>query len=143
MRDYNGFSGAVRNKEAAWLRSEYASGRRQRPTKCEACGQDEGVFHEHCESYAEPFSGNQRWSLCYYCHLILHCRFRYSDRFNEYAQAVAEGYRLVPPPPANFPTLEGVLQKKLRPPMVKRTSGSPLLLEIAAGKYAPSKRPQN
>jgi len=142
MKDYNGFSGTIRNKQAAWLRKQYAAGR-PRPTKCAACGQDKGIFQEHDEDYSEPFGDHEdkRFPVCWFCHMMIHCRFRNPDRFNEYAKMVSEGWRLTEPFPNNFQRFCKVLEKEVRLPMEKNDSGSPLLLEIAAGKYAPSKRP--
>jgi hypothetical protein len=55
VNSYNGFTPQQRAHALRGLNREYAAGRRQRPTSCDACGQTEGVIEPHSEDYSEPF----------------------------------------------------------------------------------------
>ncbi|MBN2024947.1 MAG: hypothetical protein JW809_19375 [Pirellulales bacterium] len=105
MKPYNGFSPQQRARTCPWLRREYESGRRARPTVCEACGQTEGAIEAHAEDYSEPFGDHIcEFSLCYRCHMILHCRFGCPDAFHHYVQTLASGRRFVAMPGRSWPT---------------------------------------
>ena len=92
MKDYNGFSGEVRGRGGYWQKGAYMIGLRPKPSKCAACGQDKGVITGHWETYFEPFALNEDIPLCSTCHLMVHCRGRFKDRFAKYAENVAVGF---------------------------------------------------
>lgn len=90
MNSYNGFSGERRMEVHRWLRAEERAGRLTWPTRCEACGQTEGIMDCHHENYDEPLSFV---GLCYRCHLMLHCRFRSPEAWKNYCDAIMSGVR--------------------------------------------------
>ncbi len=93
VKPYNGFSPQARRAALAWLKREYAAGRRVPPTECDACGQREGVIDAHSEDYSAPFGDHiGRYALCYRCHMAVHCRFGTGARqWEAYSQLIAEG----------------------------------------------------
>lgn len=143
-RDYNGFSGSLRDRSSPWLRRQYALGVVARPTECEVCFQTHGAIGHHAEDYAEPFGPHiYEYRLCYRCHMVLHCRFGSEQRtagWNRYRAEVRAGYRF---PPLGWNDIrrvfemfsgrwpEGVLVNPLR--------DETLLDRIEAGGLVPSK----
>jgi hypothetical protein len=97
VNSYNGFSPQQRERAAAWLREQWRSDARPRPSRCCACGQDRGIFDAHAEDYSEPF-GDQTdaYPLCYACHMMVHCRFRNHDAWEAYKEKVRAGGRIAP-----------------------------------------------
>jgi DNA invertase Pin-like site-specific DNA recombinase len=50
----------------------------------------------HSEDYSEPFGDHiGRWSLCYWCHLLLHCRRRAPEAYLRYVLMLQGGERFV------------------------------------------------
>jgi len=75
-----------------WLKAEYAAGRRQRPTVCDACGQTEGILEAHSEDYSEPFGVHiGQFGFCFRCHMILHNRLRAPEAWARYKAEIAGG----------------------------------------------------
>jgi hypothetical protein len=104
MNSYNGFSPRQRNRALRWLHKQYAAGRRTRPTQCDACGQTRGIVEHHSEDYSEPFGDHiAAFALCYRCHMMVHCRFRYPPAWRRYREAVAAGRTFEPIYARNFP----------------------------------------
>ena len=91
MKDYNGYSGEVRGRGGYWQKGAYLIGLWPKPSKCAACGQDQGVITGHWETYDEPFALNEDIPLCSTCHLFLHCRHRYKDKWAAYCENIAKG----------------------------------------------------
>ena len=97
MNPYNGFPGAQRIRARKWLNAEYAAGRRQRPTRCDACTQTAGLIQAHSEDYSSPFGDHiGAYGLCYVCHMMIHCRFRAPGVWRRYQDRVRSGWRVVP-----------------------------------------------
>ncbi len=95
MKTYNGFTPAQRRRAGTWLRRQWESGERARPTVCCACGGG-GIVDGHCEDYSEPYGPHiGEFPLCFVCHLVLHSREHDLERWNWYAQRVSEGRRPV------------------------------------------------
>lgn len=94
MKDYNGFSAETRERSWEFMKPKLASGELPRPTRCQACGQEGGAIDYHTEDYSEPF-GPHLWehSLCYRCHILLHCRFKAREIFAEYVRRLKSGER--------------------------------------------------
>lgn len=103
MNSYNGFTHTQRMKAFNWLKIEYASGRRKKPTQCDACGQTKGILEHHSEDYSAPY-GNHigAWSLCYRCHMMIHCRFRNKTAWRRYRERLATGIIFAPFYTRNF-----------------------------------------
>lgn len=94
MNSYNGFKASQRQKAFNWLMIEYASGRRSRPTVCDACGQAEGIIDPHSEDYSFPFGPHiGAYGLCYICHMMVHNRFKAAASWTRYKAAIAAGGR--------------------------------------------------
>lgn len=94
MKSYNGFTPAQRSEAGRWLRGEFKKGTLKRPTKCCACGQTEGRIDCHQEDYSKPYGPHLiETPLCFNCHMILHCRFRNREKWDQYRARLREGYR--------------------------------------------------
>ena len=74
VKDYNGFSGAQRERAQRWLNKEWSAGRLARPPECVACGQTEGIIQAHAEDYSDPFRAGvtDEFHLCMTCHAMVH-----------------------------------------------------------------------
>lgn len=98
MNSYNNFSPAQRMKALRWARAEEAAGRRTRAgERCDVCLQTRGHLERHSEDYSEPFGPHiGRWTLCFRCHMTLHCRFKNFDAFADYCQVLRDGNRFEP-----------------------------------------------
>lgn len=93
---YNGFSPEQRDRSQHWLNAQFAAGL-PRPTRCQACGQEHGAIDYHTEDYSEPFGPHiHGFSLCYRCHIILHCRRRNPAAWDRYREALRNGWRFPP-----------------------------------------------
>jgi hypothetical protein len=81
----------------AILRGEVAA----EPSRCTECGQERGTLSWHAEDYAWPFGGHiVGYPLCYFCHIVLHSRFRAPERWSAYLQLLRSGVRAAPVPSA-------------------------------------------
>jgi len=88
MKSYNGFSGEKRlavDKELKQLEKE---GKWTYERKCHMCGFEDKSVMYHLENYNEIFSG---WPLCVECHMLLHCRYRYPNRWAKHCMEVRNG----------------------------------------------------
>lgn len=115
-----------------WLRAEQAAGRRQRPSVCDACGQDKGIVDNHSEDYSEPFGDHiGRFSLCFTCHAHVHTRDKCPGAWGRYKRLVSEGFRFQPSYrrdwprfASNFlrraPKLQAALVEAVGPPPARR-----------------------
>ena len=93
---YDGFSWNARQRALTWLKREVRQGRRHPPNRCDACGTRHGYIMAHSEDYSEPFGQHiGQWSLCYWCHMLLHCRRRAPDAFVRYLLMLQGGQRFV------------------------------------------------
>jgi hypothetical protein len=103
MKSYNGFTPEQRMQELYWLKEQYASGARVRPTLCDACGQTEGIIENHSEDYSQPFGDHTgSYAFCYRCHMMIHCRFKALHAWNTYRDMVSAGYQFPPLHTRNF-----------------------------------------
>jgi hypothetical protein len=92
MNPYNGFTSAERTRALAWLKGEYAAGRRHRPIVCDACGQTEGPIEAHSEDYSFPYGDHiGKYGVCYRCHMTIHCRFKNPVAWGIYKQDIRLG----------------------------------------------------
>lgn len=143
MNSYNGFPGEQRRRALAWIRREQAAGRRVRGKTCEACGQEHGQLDGHSEDYSEPFGDHiGRFTLCFRCHMIVHCRFRWPAAFETYREQVKLGAVFEPIEKRDFGRImREHLHAKDKAPPARRGSHwlrrFDLLGAIAAGAYRP------
>lgn len=139
LNSYNGFPPAQRSRALAWLKREYAAGRRVRPTICDACGQTEGLVEAHSEDYSEPF-GDQTgaYGFCLTCHMMLHCRARAPEAWLTYKAAIAAGVTFEPFYTRNFPrVLVLYVHRSATPRLTRREPPQRLVLdEIEASQDA-------
>lgn len=104
MNPYNDFTSAERTRALRWLNIEYAAGRRTRPTSCEVCQQTEGVIEAHSENYSFPYGPHiGAHSLCYRCHMMIHCRFKNPKAWAAYRTQMRNGVTFAPMLSRSFP----------------------------------------
>ncbi len=105
MKSYNGFTPQQRNAAQSWLNRQWSAGTLERPCKCCACGQTEGIIDAHAEDYSLPFSAGKtdEFHLCFRCHMMVHCRHRNPRAWQRYRDAIAAGQRFAPFLRRNFP----------------------------------------
>jgi hypothetical protein len=78
---YNGFVWSEHQRAYNWLKREWAAGRRVKVgPECNVCGQRQGYLMTHSEDYSAPYGEHiGQWSLYYWCHMLIQCRFRAED----------------------------------------------------------------
>ncbi len=111
MKDYNGFPGETITRAHEWLRAEYEAGRIPRPYVCCVCGCSSGVIDPHAESYREPFGPHiYQYSVCYRCHMLLHCRFKCPGAWARYKQQLRDGHIFTPLQARDFEKIRAHLE---------------------------------
>lgn len=140
MKSYNGFSAEQRMAAFNWLKAEVAAGRRtMTKPKCDACEQARGYLMAHSEDYSSPFGDNiGRWTFCYWCHMLLHCRLRAPDRFDAYRVMLVSGVRFVNPHGPNWGGVQRYLQgaAPAREPIGHVLAVDPFVPVFAEGRRA-------
>lgn len=54
------------------------------------------MIQPHSEDYSEPYGPHiGQWGLCYWCHMLLHCRYRAPAVFHNYERMLIDGERFV------------------------------------------------
>lgn len=138
MNSYNGFTPAQRVAALKWLNREYAAGRRTRPTRCDACGQTNGLLQAHSEDYSAPFGANiGEHGLCYMCHMMIHCRFSAKRVWEDYRTRVRSGWRVKGQAKANWPLVQAALKGAVMPWERTETPGNGLLDRLGAAPSEP------
>jgi hypothetical protein len=63
--------------------------------QCVACGQSRGIIDAHAEDYSEPFAAGKtdQYHLCFTCHMMVHCRFKYPANWRYYVGIIRQGGR--------------------------------------------------
>ena len=110
MKSYNGFTPQQRQKAYNWLKAQIAAKHREPASApCDACGQPAGRFDHHSEDYSAPYGDHiGGFTLCYPCHMMIHCRHRDKARFSAYAYMVKQGSHLTAPP-QSWPAFRGTM----------------------------------
>lgn len=143
MKSYNGFTAGRRQQAYNWLKLRISEGARASASApCDACGQTEGRFDLHSENYAAPYGPHiGEFTLCYPCHMMVHCRHRDAARFNAYAYMAQQGHCLANPP-QSWPVFRGkMLAGEAIWMWAESTRPDRLLLsEIARGDLDPRSR---
>ena len=87
---YNGFTPRQRAVGGNEVNRAFLMGEVDRPTICEACAASVpgAKVMAHNENYDTPLDF---FSVCYVCHMMIHCRFRAKDRWQEYLDALRGG----------------------------------------------------
>lgn len=138
MKSYNGFSPSQRMKALAWLKDQYGLGARKPPTICDSCGQTEGVIDAHSEDYREPFGDHiGRFGLCFACHMMVHSRWHFPQRFHAYAESVAQGHRFQPFQDRDFASFRLLFLYDGLPDALASGRATDLLQRIEAGEFLP------
>ena len=102
MNSYYNFSPADRYRALAWFKAQG----KPPPTSCSACGEVAGILDWHSEDYSEPYTLDKigAFSVCYVCHMFIHCRFGAAAHWREYVQLVDQGARFAPFHARAFPS---------------------------------------
>jgi hypothetical protein len=141
---YNTFEWRERQRAYDWLKREWAAGRRAKVgPECNVCGQTKGYLMAHSEDYSAPYGPHiGRWSLCYWCHMLLHCRFRAGDVFHAYVAMLENGERFVNLPSAHWHRVQAYLAGRLAPSRepTDRTLVDPFGPLLAEGQAAIGRR---
>lgn len=139
MKDYNGFTGAQRDRAQKWLNKQWASGSLLKPKICVACGQDHGPIDAHAEDYSEPFRAGvtDGFHLCFICHMMVHCRHRNPTAWTRYRHFVEIGGRARIVGGRNFPAFSALFLSKLMTPGLFDYYDPPLIAVDAAGTATP------
>lgn len=139
MNSYNGFTPAQRMKAYRWAKEQYDRGVRPRATECECCGQTEGVLDRHSEDYSEPFGRDiGRFSLCYRCHMMIHCRFKNKAAWEDYKRVIRAGYRFPAFHTRNFRKFASeMLDRSVKVPLKKFEPRENDRLEEIVNSYQP------
>jgi len=95
LNSYNGFTAAERSAAYRWFKLAWASGAIVPDlSQCCACGQTEGWKEPHNEDYSKPYGPHLgAFVFCYRCHMLVHCRFRNAQVWDDYRAAVRLGLR--------------------------------------------------
>jgi hypothetical protein len=131
MKSYNGFTPTQRMKALGWLKEEWAAGRRVKGTACDACGQTEGRIDAHSEDYSAPYGDHiGKYTFCYRCHMMIHCRFRNKDAWYQYRKDIKEG-KMFEPIWNNFPLFckQSLTQKGVGVPYKEATKKTTTVLD--------------
>ncbi len=115
---YNGFTWAERQRAYTWLKRQWAEGKRQKTGPCcDVCGQTSGYLMAHSEDYSAPYGDHiGQWTLCYWCHMLLHCRFRAAEVFREYVAVLEGGERFVNTAKPQWHLVRSLLAGRYAPP---------------------------
>ncbi len=118
---YNGFTWAERQRAYTWLKRQWAEGKRTKVGACcDVCRQTAGHLMAHSEDYSAPYGDHiGQWTLCYWCHMLLHCRFRASEAFERYVDVLEGGERFVNVPRAEWHSVQAFLSGR-RSPLAKQ-----------------------
>jgi hypothetical protein len=102
---YNGHSGAQRAKAHRWLKKQWELGTPAKPSSCSACGLRHGIIDAHAEDYSLPFAAGKtdEFHLCFACHLIVHCRVKFSLAWKSYVFGISHGAQPKEFEKRNFP----------------------------------------
>lgn len=98
MNSYNGFTPKQRYKALAWFKKQIQLGKHPpKPCKCDICGQTKGALMYHSEDYSEPFGEHiGKFSLCFICHMMIHCRHKNPESWEVYKTRLKQGIRYKP-----------------------------------------------
>jgi hypothetical protein len=90
MATWNGWTDKQRNASAYWTKKAIERGEiPARPSKCERCGQTEGVLEWHNSDYSDPVK--YLVGLCYQCHMTLHREQRFPEACQRYWDEIDKG----------------------------------------------------
>lgn len=94
MKSYKGWTPAQRRESLKKTKEAIKNGEIPPPTKCNRCGQTEGIIQYHNEDYSHPTKYLEQ--LCWTCHMMHHSKRRTPISVVMYFDNVAEG--MVPDP---------------------------------------------
>jgi hypothetical protein len=95
MVTWNGWTDKERNTSARKTNRAIKDGIiPAKPSKCNRCGQTEGVLEWHNDDYSDPIKYLE--GLCYRCHMVLHCEHLNPQSAKEYWDEVGKGKRYPP-----------------------------------------------
>ena len=89
MKDYKGWTAKQRRESLVKTKQAIADGIIPPATKCNRCGQTEGIIEYHNADYSDPIKFLE--SLCFRCHMVHHSRFRAPLQCIDYWEEIAQG----------------------------------------------------
>lgn len=97
---YKQWTKAERDRSYRLTRLAILTGVIPPPSRCNRCGQAEGLIHYHNHDYSDPIKYLEQ--LCWRCHMVLHCEHRAPDACAAYWEAIRDGFRWAPVHKHNF-----------------------------------------
>jgi hypothetical protein len=94
MATWKGWTAKDRNASAIKSKKAITDGIIPPPTKCNRCGQTEGVIEYHNADYSDPIKYLEQ--LCKHCHLNLHMEERNPAAARRYWEWISQGNRRLP-----------------------------------------------
>lgn len=70
------------------LKDDIKNGLYTKTNRCNRCGQDKGIIHDHVEDYEKP---REREELCWRCHMIHHSQHFAPEQCEAYWETVKAG----------------------------------------------------
>ena len=94
MKSYKGWSAAQRGASYKKTKEAIERGEIPPPTKCNRCGQTQGIIQYHNHDYSHPTKYLEM--LCWRCHMILHSIRRAPYAVNDYWSEMFQGKQYPP-----------------------------------------------
>lgn len=94
MKSYKGWTAAQRSASLRKTKAAIEAGEIPPPTKCNRCGQTQGIIHYHNHDYSHPTEHLE--ALCWRCHMVHHSKRRAPYACIDYWEAIAQGERWQP-----------------------------------------------
>ena len=95
MKAWNGWTDKERDTIAYQTRKAIRAGLiPAKPSRCDRCGQTEGVLEWHNDNYSDPVKFLK--GLCFRCHTVLHCEHLNPQSAKDYWDEIASGKQYPP-----------------------------------------------
>jgi len=91
---YKQWTGAQRAAMAQKTKAAREAGEIPYPSKCNRCGQVEGIIQYHNHDYSHPTKFLEE--LCWRCHMVHHSRYINPQACIDYWEAIAQGKQFPP-----------------------------------------------
>jgi len=103
MKSYKGWTAEQRMESLKKTKAAIRRGEIPPPTKCNRCGQTEGIIQYHNENYNHPTKYLE--PLCWRCHMVLHSEHRAPEACKKYWEEIKNGKQYPPVFKHNFKIL--------------------------------------
>lgn len=94
MRSYKGYTEQQRKESLKKTKQAIKDGVIPVASKCNRCGQDQGIIQYHNHDYSDPIKFLEE--LCWRCHMVHHSIHRAPKQCCKYWEAIAQGKRFDP-----------------------------------------------